>query len=92
MCDGCDHDDSQQLGICTDKDVDPALGLATVQIMCQRVTCNICSKPTWAGCGAHVESVLGDVPMADRCQGHGPGEAAPGAKRGVMDWLRSYKR
>lgn len=60
-------------------------------VMCRRVTCEICSKPTWAGCGAHVEAVLGDVPMADRCQGHAPGETAPGAKRGFLAWLRSYK-
>ncbi len=27
--------------------------------MCHRVTCSICSKPTWAGCGMHIESALG---------------------------------
>jgi len=36
--------------------------------MCRRVTCKTCSKPNWAGCGAHVEMVLGDVPKADRCR------------------------
>ena len=36
--------------------------------MCRRVTCPKCKKPSWAGCGAHVESVLGDVPKADRCR------------------------
>jgi hypothetical protein len=35
--------------------------------MCRRVTCKTCKRPTWAGCGAHIESVLGDVPLADRC-------------------------
>lgn len=35
--------------------------------MCQRVQCNQCGKPTWVGCGAHVEQVLGDVPEQDRC-------------------------
>ena len=35
--------------------------------MCQRVTCNRCGKPTFAGCGRHVEQVLGDVPPAARC-------------------------
>ena len=38
--------------------------------MCIRVDCPICHKPTWKGCGEHVEAVLGDVPEADRCQGH----------------------
>lgn len=35
--------------------------------MCRKVTCKECGKPTWAGCGAHVEQVLGDVPTAERC-------------------------
>lgn len=36
--------------------------------MCRRVTCSSCGKPTFAGCGMHVEQVLGDVPRAERCQ------------------------
>jgi len=36
--------------------------------MCRRVTCDKCGKPTFAGCGLHVEQVLGDVPKAERCQ------------------------
>ena len=35
--------------------------------MCQRTTCKSCGKPTYAGCGAHVEQVLADVPKAERC-------------------------
>ena len=35
--------------------------------MCTAVTCKKCGKPTWKGCGKHVEMVLGDVPEADRC-------------------------
>jgi hypothetical protein len=35
--------------------------------MCRRVSCKQCGKPTFAGCGAHVEQVLADVPQADRC-------------------------
>ena len=36
--------------------------------MCRKVICRECGKPSWAGCGAHIESVLGDVPKADRCR------------------------
>ncbi|BCS35118.1 hypothetical protein TBR22_A43440 [Luteitalea sp. TBR-22] len=36
--------------------------------MCQRVQCEKCGKPSWVGCGKHVEQVLGDVPPKDRCQ------------------------
>lgn len=35
--------------------------------MCRKVTCDDCGKPTFAGCGKHVEQVLADVPRAERC-------------------------
>ncbi len=36
--------------------------------MCRRVQCPTCKRPTFAGCGAHIEQVLGDVPAAERCR------------------------
>ena len=36
--------------------------------MCAAVTCKRCSRPSWKGCGMHVEQVLGHVAPADRCQ------------------------
>jgi hypothetical protein len=36
--------------------------------MCQRVKCDRCGKPSWVGCGAHVEQILADVPPEKRCQ------------------------
>jgi hypothetical protein len=38
--------------------------------MCVRITCKECGKPSFAGCGAHVEQVLGDVPKHERCKCH----------------------
>ena len=35
--------------------------------MCRQVECSECNKPTYAGCGMHVEQVLGDVPREARC-------------------------
>lgn len=35
--------------------------------MCHKVTCNNCGKPTWEGCGDHIEHALGDVAVPDRC-------------------------
>lgn len=35
--------------------------------MCARITCNTCKKPTWTGCGQHVEEALYGVPESDRC-------------------------
>jgi hypothetical protein len=36
--------------------------------MCRRVECRKCGRPTFAGCGMHVEQVLGDIPAAQRCR------------------------
>jgi len=36
--------------------------------MCRRVLCQTCQKPTYTGCGKHVEQVLRGVVDADRCQ------------------------
>ena len=36
--------------------------------MCRRVECSRCARPTYAGCGAHVERVLADVPADQRCR------------------------
>ncbi len=46
--------------------------------MCQRVTCASCGKPTFVGCGRHVEQVLKDVPAEERCKcREKPDAAAP---------------
>ena len=45
--------------------------------MCSRVTCRTCGKPTWSGCGNHIEQALAGVPKSDRCPGH-QGEAGSG--------------
>jgi hypothetical protein len=36
--------------------------------MCQRVQCSKCKKPSFVGCGRHVEQVLGDVAPEQRCR------------------------
>ncbi len=36
--------------------------------MCMQVHCKKCGKPTWTGCGAHVEQALANVPKDQRCQ------------------------
>lgn len=38
--------------------------------MCRAVTCRVCGKTTWAGCGQHVEQVMRNVPRGERCPGH----------------------
>jgi hypothetical protein len=54
--------------------------------MCREVTCNKCQKPSWAGCGAHVESVLGHVPKAQRCTCRE--QAGPDPKTGISGAIR----
>jgi len=64
--------------------------------MCQRVNCRQCGKPTFAGCGRHIEQVLADVPPAQRCQCR-EATASPGATnqapsagllQNLKDWFR----
>lgn len=57
--------------------------------MCRRVDCPKCGKPTFAGCGMHVEQVLGDVPRDKRCRCNEEAkksEAKPDAAGG--SWFR----
>jgi hypothetical protein len=35
--------------------------------MCHRTTCRTCHKPTWSGCGNHIEQALAGVPKGERC-------------------------
>lgn len=35
--------------------------------MCSKITCERCGKPTWQGCGEHIEAALFDVAVEDRC-------------------------
>lgn len=53
--------------------------------MCRRVSCPECNKPSFAGCGMHVEQVLGGVPVEQRCSCHAvapPPREAPEKRRG----------
>ncbi|MEY3935073.1 MAG: hypothetical protein RI901_503 [Actinomycetota bacterium] len=38
--------------------------------MCDKVICRKCNKPTWSGCGQHIEQALAGIAKEDRCQGH----------------------
>ena len=50
--------------------------------MCKAITCGKCKRPTWAGCGAHIDQVLGHVPATERCQCRA---AAPAAGTGGLE-------
>jgi hypothetical protein len=54
--------------------------------MCRAVTCKQCRKPTWAGCGAHIEQVLASVPAAQRCTCRDEAASAP------PGWMASIRR
>ncbi len=36
--------------------------------MCSPATCPACGKPTWKGCGQHVDQVMRAVPKAQQCR------------------------
>lgn len=35
--------------------------------MCNKVVCKGCGKASWVGCGLHVQLVLSNIPVAERC-------------------------
>ncbi|KAL4171268.1 hypothetical protein KRP22_009364 [Phytophthora ramorum] len=37
--------------------------------MCMKVECPTCHKPTWKGCGQHIDAALTGVKEEDRCPG-----------------------
>ena len=47
--------------------------------MCTAVTCTVCGKTTWAGCGLHIDEALAGVPSDRRCPGHAPGDLTAGS-------------
>lgn len=51
--------------------------------MCQKVKCSRCEKPTWSGCGQHIEQALAGVPPEKRC-------TCP-PQKGLIDRLFSKK-
>lgn len=59
--------------------------------MCRRIECEKCGRPSFTGCGAHVEQVLRDVPADERCKcredkAREQAAAEPGGKR---PWIRA---
>lgn len=37
--------------------------------MCKAVTCHVCGKTTWEGCGEHIAAVKQEVPASEWCDG-----------------------
>lgn len=49
-----------------------------------RVICSSCGRPTYRGCGQHVDEVLGDVPESERCS---CGSDGAGGNRARRSWF-----
>ncbi|WP_413542873.1 hypothetical protein [Citricoccus nitrophenolicus] len=49
--------------------------------MCRSVTCRVCGKTTWAGCGQHIDQVKRTVPAGNWCPGHDRTEAPTSTRR-----------
>lgn len=58
--------------------------------MCRRTECPDCKKPSYAGCGRHIDQVLGDVPPAERCRCREAKKGSESAAPGVADVLRRF--
>ena len=59
--------------------------------MCRRVSCPKCNKPTFAGCGMHVEQVLGGVPKDQRRKCNETKAADSGGGSGKGGWWQLFK-
>ena len=58
--------------------------------MCRAVTCAVCGKTTWTGCGQHVNQVRRTVPAGQWCSGHPAATTAreaTGTRAGVLSRL-----
>ena len=53
--------------------------------MCKKVTCDTCHKPTWEGCGEHVEYALKGVPFNERCTCPRENVKAASSKKSPLD-------
>jgi hypothetical protein len=57
--------------------------------MCRRIECERCGKPSFAGCGMHVEQVLQDVAPAERCRcDEQANSAQPSERPKRRSWLQ----
>jgi hypothetical protein len=53
--------------------------------MCRPVTCTVCGKTTWAGCGQHIDQVRAVVPPDQWCDGqHTPDQLAAARPQGGL--------
>lgn len=62
----------------------PTVRGGNVRPMCSAITCRVCGKTTWTGCGSHVDAVRATVRPENWCGGHAATAEQP-AKRG---WFR----
>ena len=53
--------------------------------MCHQITCPRCGKPTWEGCGQHIEIALKNVPASERCSCPRPDPNDPQHQKGLLD-------
>lgn len=63
------------------------------KLMCRAVTCRVCGKTTWAGCGEHIETVRRTVPATQWCNGkHSPAETASAQSPSAGIFARLFRR
>ena len=59
--------------------------------MCSPVTCSVCKKITWSGCGEHIEQALAGVPADERCA-CGPNAKKSAGESGESIFARLFGR
>jgi hypothetical protein len=53
--------------------------------MCHQIACATCGKPTWEGCGEHIEYALKNVPPTERCTCPREKVKAAGSGKSTLD-------
>jgi len=59
--------------------------------MCRRIECAKCKKPSYAGCGMHVEQVLRYVPREERCTCREKPKKEAGTKPSILRRLFGHE-
>jgi hypothetical protein len=60
--------------------------------MCHQVMCDKCARPTWIGCGRHIEQALAGVPNHERCSCNQDFAPASNADSTEGPFVRFFRR
>ena len=60
--------------------------------MCKKISCKVCGKYTWVGCGKHIDECLEGVPDWEKCGNWQKGFAHPCGGVGTLHEFNDAKQ